>query len=382
MRPFRCSGAASLLRGESPAKLGSTRSNPCFDIRPAIDHAGLLGRAQLQVARAASLHVHVPSHPPAPVTSTRGHEPDLATAKLICHVIVVEGGPGALRPVAVDETVLDYVKGHGVTAEGSIEVEGLHVSYTLGVQELTTWQDPPLLAATVNHSFKVRGAWGSSSSSGSGGRVPLDELHCRRDIGGAGRFSRQRPLSVVRGARRRFHLFYSITRADADDPLESVTLTRFVQDHHVAIAKAVKESTGTRHSRRRSDMIPMRGMALADHIGASALLLGVAWLLLVQLFRRRTAALVAVAMAMVLYVAALDRWALGAHLSHLADPSAPLRDRITACDQATDTFFYGKTAIEGLRKVADDPATPSVLRDRARETAENIDCTLPGRGYM
>jgi hypothetical protein len=126
----------------------------------------------------------------------------------------------------------------------------------------------------------------------------------------------------------------------------------------------------------------MRGIALAEHIGASALLLGVAWLLLTQLFRRRALALVVVAVVMVAYVAALDRWALGTHLSHLADPSAPLGDRLTACEQATDTFFYGKTAVRGLKAVADDADAPAALRDRARRTAQAIEDGLTGRVRM
>jgi len=114
---------------------------------------------------------------------------------------------------------------------------------------------------------------------------------------------------------------------------------------------------------------PAPGLALAGHIGISALLLMLAALLLTQLFARRSLAFVGVLAAVVLYVAALDRLALGTHLSHLRDPGEPVRARITACCHASDTFFYRKTALARVRAVADDPQTPLALRDVARGAA-------------
>ena len=54
----------------------------------------------------------------------------------------------------------------------------------------------------------------------------------------------------------------------------------------------------------------------------------------------------------VLYVAAIDRIALGMHLSYARDTETPLSKRMTACQGAANTFFFAKTASSRLRAIA------------------------------
>jgi len=157
------------------------------------------------------------------------------------------------------------------------------------------------------------------------------------------------------------------------DPLMEVPVTAFLHEHEAEARRTLAEHGWTptwRLARAHpSERAPAPGLGLAGHIGISCLLLIVAALLLTQLFARRSLAFVGVLAAVVLYVAALDRLALGTHLSHVRDAQAPLAARITACWHATDTFFYRKTALAGVRAVADDPQAPSALCDVAQGAA-------------
>ena len=72
--------------------------------------------------------------------------------------------------------------------------------------------------------------------------------------------------------------------------------------------------------------------------------------------------------ALVLYVAVLDRLALGAHLRRLSDPQAPLKTRLVACAHASDTFFYRRTALRQVRELSQDSETPEALRPGAAKT--------------
>jgi len=67
---------------------------------------------------------------------------------------------------------------------------------------------------------------------------------------------------------------------------------------------------------------------------------------------------------------ALDRAVLGAYLSRMEDPQAPLATRVIACEQATGTFFYRKTALARLRELAKDTTVPKPLRETAEQMAK------------
>jgi hypothetical protein len=108
-------------------------------------------------------------------------------------------------------------------------------------------------------------------------------------------------------------------------------------------------------------------LKLAIHAGVASLLLLVAAALLAQLFARHSVAFAGVLACVILYAAALDRAVLGTHLGHLADPSAPIATRMTACAGTTCTFFYRKTAQAALHRLEGDDSAPGVLREAAGE---------------
>ncbi|GAG29071.1 unnamed protein product, partial [marine sediment metagenome] len=77
-------------------------------------------------------------------------------------------------------------------------------------------------------------------------------------------------------------------------------------------------------------------------------------------------------LALVFYVAVLDRAVLGAHLSRLNDTEAPLTTRLTACDSARDTFFYRQTARGNLEDLSRQDGAPKPLRAAAARIARSL----------
>jgi hypothetical protein len=182
------------------------------------------------------------------------------------------------------------------------------------------------------------------------------------------------PLSVVTGATRDLQAFAFVAVVADDDPLKAVPLDEFLQSRQPELAGLLRDSS--RHSKNSrhdySDNVPARGFALAGHIGASSLLLFVAAILFAQLFTRRNLAFAGVLAGVVLYVAALERIALGVHLSKLADPQAPISSRLTACREAPGTFFHRGTARRELQSVAADTKAPPALRAAASDSLSGL----------
>ena len=106
----------------------------------------------------------------------------------------------------------------------------------------------------------------------------------------------------------------------------------------------------------------MRGLALMSFIGTSSLLLLLAAGLLTQLFAHRSVAFAGVLALIVLYVAALDRAVLNAHLDRLADTDATIPTRLIACTQAGHTFFYRDTCRRKVQSIAAANDSPEKLR--------------------
>ena len=151
--------------------------------------------------------------------------------------------------------------------------------------------------------------------------------------------------------------------------------------HDAELRRAGAAGGATVVLRRSGELdAPVRGFALAVHLGASSLLLFVAAGLLAQLFTRRSLALVAMLAAVVLYAAAVERAALGTHLSHLENAEAPLPTRLAGCARAPDTFFYRRTALRRVQAVADDAEAPEALRTFAAEAARAITTSLASDG--
>jgi len=340
-------------------------------------------RCYVPAEPAPTLTVRVPALPPPapPTTFKPDGTAEIEKARLLFTFVVAEYEAGELRPVAAGQQEVHWPE--DLVRRFQKEFEVGNGSFLFGLQfDSLRWirssregADQAVVRCTGSHELRCRyrGNRGGGSSS-TGGDIDLSKpwhaCHQAYPVPGT-----RPPLSIASGPSRApviFQFASGVCVAEGD-PLKEVAIADFLRQHEAELQRAIVER-GVKPSLRLAmggldEKVPARGLALAVHIGVSSLLLIVATLLLTQLFARRSLAFVGVLAAVVLYVAALDRIALGTHLSHLRDAKEPVGARITACCYATDSFFYRKTALARVRAVAADAQAPSALRDVAQEAA-------------
>lgn len=179
------------------------------------------------------------------------------------------------------------------------------------------------------------------------GAVPI-ELGARQ-VGMASWAFQNPPLSIVPGLHPRgAEWCYLIRRVAVEDPLSAAPAVEVLAEHGIKL-EAGKPYVGV------TAQIP--GIMLAAHVGLSFLLLLTAACLAAQCFRTRSLALVGTTLAMVLYIAALDRMVVAMHASRLRDRAAPVEQRMLAKQMILGTFFYRNTAQrEANAAQSDEPA--------------------------
>jgi hypothetical protein len=167
-----------------------------------------------------------------------------------------------------------------------------------------------------------------------------------------------------------YRLLYAFHVAAADDPLRQVPLEDYFEQ--VPQPEPSGEFDGW-YSSVRSNRGPGAGappfFRLAAHVGVAGLFLLLAAILLAQLFARRGLGFAATVLGCLLFAAVLDRSALAAHSSRLADPQGPLPARCLAASSLTGTFFYRQSAWRAASEAADDDSAPPALRAVAKDVA-------------
>jgi len=317
--------------------------------------------------------------PPTPEAPANGLYPvDLRRARVLFHLLIGEVMRGTFVPVRVFEHDIRLPDDAGKRLADDFEVDGFQVRSSVKVSRAEVVKDEDGRRVRIDGGVdfhwetKPWGSWGShfdtTRNFDEAGVHGLGTPRWRRP-------RRRAPLSVVPGAASRLHAVYMVTVVHLDDPLKKVPVSQLVRLH----AREIEVHTRVRLVRYQDADIPMRGIALVVHIGLSALLLVVAAGLLSQVFSRRLLAFAGTLAGVVLFVAMLDRAALGAHLSRVEDREAPLGTRMTGCVRAADTFFYRGPAGSRLSKVLDDDATPDTLRDLAEQVEIELERSPIGR---
>jgi hypothetical protein len=277
-----------------------------------------------------------------------------------------EVAPAGFRPVHAEEAEVRWPEHEGRLFAKKFTFDDYRCEWQFSVDGLNVrggWNEPSQLVPHGSMRLTQRKSTGYSSR-GTGffeeGFHHLDDFYVGHPL--------PQPLSIVHGRRKNLHALCHVTRVAWDDPLEDVSLTRFIRDRGEAIRRIVREEEldSPRYGPYPGpEYIPARSVSLAGYIGLSSLLLLASAILLTQLFRRRNLAFAAVLVGITLYVAVLDRMALGAHLSRLTNADAPLPARLVACSQSGETFFYRSTAIRELEALLKEEATPPALRESA-----------------
>ncbi|HUT34275.1 MAG TPA: hypothetical protein VNE39_12390 [Planctomycetota bacterium] len=319
--------------------------------------------------------VCVPTQPPPALAVPE--EPfesvEVKQARFLVNVIIADLSAGEPVVIFADQQELRWPRFCSLGRD--FDVAGYKVRYEIALRALSACKEGPKATPTLRSDGKYNFDWQrGGSSSGTGGGLMLGGVWFARRMGRAGPPEKP-PLSIVARPGRELTAVGFVTRVAEDDPLKAIPAAEFLRARQAVVGEALgrwSNGGGPHRFPPRVDDAPFRGAALAEHIGASSLLLLAAAVLLSQLFARRGLAFVGVLAAVALYVAALDRAVLGAHLSRMEGPNAPLPARVLACEQAADSFFYRKTALARLRELARDATVPGPLRARAEQMAREL----------
>lgn len=112
---------------------------------------------------------------------------------------------------------------------------------------------------------------------------------------------------------------------------------------------------------------PARGIALLMCKGWGVLAIFACTALTSQVFRRRQIAFAGLMILSVLYIAALDRYAVSVNIAHMKDSAAPITTRLKACQSLRSTFFYKETARKAYTDLLHSKSEPEPLKDAVRE---------------
>jgi hypothetical protein len=178
---------------------------------------------------------------------------------------------------------------------------------------------------------------------------------------GYGEVMDKSPFSLVRFPVRRLQAQAFVTPLAQDDSLRAVNLDALGNLYKDKIVSGLRVHPG-----QQEDGAPYIPVALAMYLGASTVVLLAATTLLTQLFARQHLAFAGVMVLVLLYMAGLDRWMLHKNASVLEAPNAPVANRVLACRQMQQTFFYRHTAAKQLSALLEDKTTPPPLAEMAR----------------
>jgi len=319
---------------------------------------------------AEKIAVRVPARP-APSRAGRPSE-RIDKARLLLHLLVVDAFGGQQRIPQVKAFEVRWPQMRGQAQRFRCEVGGVQLDCRLELRELY-WAPATDGEAGFHANGSLQVRWRRTVAG-------------RGSVGRSGRFgSREHvfdlarhlpavpanPLSVVSGRRADLHVLLLGAMLAKDDPLKEIGVAEFGRMRRDDLADLLKGNlrAGKPPPRPRRAETPFAAIALAEHIGLSALLLLAAAALLAQVFARRGLAFAGMLAGVILYAAALDRLALSAHLSRLGDAGAPTATRMIGCSQAAETFFYRHSAARAIGAAARDAAAPAALRQHAETTA-------------
>lgn len=303
----------------------------------------------------------------------------LGKARLLVTVTILDAHSPELKPLATAQTEMNWpaeksrmmsLEFLGIKCDYSLEVIGVQVGMPapLPATEPMSEEAPgPQLQIVGSEIASWNGPSGMFGSSSASGNAPEGRQTLMPGPGFWGtRGMRDNPLSLTRNPTQHYFISSVFTLVREDDPLRTVSLLEFLPPMNGRAEIMRQRFTqaeylyGAEYWRWEPG-----GLGLIEHLGMAALLLVAAAVLLAQVFKRRDLAMAGMLLAAVLLVVAWDRGMLAHDLSRLKDPAAPLSVRLLACSRTSQTFFYGRTAMAGLREAIAGQHVPPPLLDCA-----------------
>ena len=332
-----------------------------------------LGRVY-DVADPAATTLRVPTLPLPELKKSGDEEVTLPPEglRLCCYFIVAEEVGDSLVPLDVRQTDLAWPPPDSQIAQmqASIDVGDMAFGFTGDIERFAPgWagsgQELPFVIRLGTH-FGRKGLIpdGIGRGSISGGFRPGQLANLARQTVGTPTL----PLSLLpRGSFRGVRVLWLFLAARPDDPLKAVSLADFAATH---LATADQPDDVYTANGGKAGLAP--AIRLAGHFGSASIFLCAAALLAMQLFRWRAMAFAGTTLAVVLFVVAGDRAMLHVHLDRAADASAPLAERVRACQLAERTLFYRQTAQKGMNQIANEVGAPQALRTEAHRLESQL----------
>ena len=288
---------------------------------------------------------------------------DFGPTKLVGTVLLVRKLQDRFVPICGESLTLDWPpKGN---SELAFQGESGGSSYTVRMHlgEFVRWNPDEEIRASQGVSVESRG---KSWSRGGGMELKLDTLEVE-DFGGFSEELHHAPLSVIpMAAAQDLRLLVHLTRADRDDPLRQVAASDWLSGE----AKNLRRDDHNSHSSHGSQFTSATspGIRMLEFLGPSVVLLLLAAVAGSALFPRgrRAVAFTGLLVCMVLYGGLLDVMILERRARVATDASQPEIVRATALEgMRRGTFFHPGRAVERIRQIAADPATPAFVRSLA-----------------
>jgi hypothetical protein len=288
------------------------------------------------------------------------------SGRMLLHFIFAEVVENGFRPLHSDQMDLQLPRDSGT--KHSISGAMPHYRYEISVEpETFNFATQPGEALMYgNITYRV-----ISNNSSSSGELHIPIIDRSRALTNILVKSPMHPLSILpRTAVRHVALLAMVEPCAIDDPLRSISLEEFARDHDLS-----DSAHGPIYSVRLGSFKHPGSPAafhFFHHIGLSWLLMVAASILLAQLFVRRSLAWAGTLAVCILYVAALDRWALSQHQSRLENGALGVGTRSIAADCLTTTFFYRKTAARIAGVIAEGIDVPEQISRSARFSEQSL----------
>jgi hypothetical protein len=319
--------------------------------------------------RVSGLLVRLPTEPTAATTP----ETDLnqVDAQYLVHLVVAEVNVAGTRPLAVKEFRIRWPADKNKLFRGRLAAAGSSIETKFTVGEVRRNEAGDFGAAgrinlrgTLDEEIAGLAGHGHMHDGGglgsSGRRVGIEPVF-RKPILSTG----SERLAAVRA-------FYLVTQAQSTDALVSAPVEELLRQHAAEIDDLRERTISARLTPDETAMALSGGARLFYSIGFTTGLLAAAVALLVFAFPVRSVAAMAATLAVVLYVVLLDRAVLGYHMHRLNDTTATAEERLLACAQATDTFFFRETALKRVEAVAKDRNAPPELVSLAERVRSSL----------
>lgn len=287
---------------------------------------------------------------PAPVLT----EVPSGDTRILVHLLVAKTqSDDSMQLVHAEEYLINYPADIGKPFERNFKILGAQTQHKLTIGDMGVNQWGKGNQIWISSSQKLTTYAGMTRMSSSHGRTLGAGLQHISEIDTLRGGVPTSLFSAYHVQNKKLHFFIDAHVLAKDDALLAVKAQETFAALLAQTSKQDSDSwylTGSPHVRE----LPALGLNMLLFFGLSMFTLLLAAVLFSQLWTRRTLAFPGMLVAMILFVALLDRVQLSGHLARHRDTARTADERVLAARQAEqDTFFYYTTARNELNEAQD-----------------------------